>query len=74
VSVWSEKGGGRDVARTGEPDRDADWNWQARRETTTERLDRNWSELRVAHRVSMVGIVFLAIAIVTVAALIYDRH
>jgi hypothetical protein len=38
---------------------DAEWNWQARHETTTERLDRNWGDLIQELRVVQTGVQFL---------------
>lgn len=39
-----------------QPDDDADWNYAARRETPTARLDRNWDDLLQELRVAQTGV------------------
>jgi O-antigen/teichoic acid export membrane protein len=41
------------------PERDAEWDQQARNETPTERLDRNWTDLLQELRVVQTGVQFL---------------
>jgi hypothetical protein len=45
---------------------DADWNRQARNETDTERLDRNWSEILQELRVAQTGVQLLTGLLLTV--------
>ncbi len=41
------------------PERDEDWNGEARNETSTERLDRNWASLLQELRVAQTGVQLL---------------
>ncbi len=41
------------------PERDAQWNWDVRGETSTERLDRNWNALLQELRVLQTGVQLL---------------
>jgi hypothetical protein len=43
----------------GHPEDDADWNSEARNETSTERLDRNWASLLQELRVTQTGVQLL---------------
>ena len=49
-----------------EPGKDADWNYDARRETTTARLDRNWDDLLQELRVAQTGVQLLTGLLLTV--------
>jgi uncharacterized protein involved in cysteine biosynthesis len=47
------------MGREGTTGRDEDWDEQARHETPTERLDRNWGDLLQELRVTQTGVQFL---------------
>ena len=49
-----------------EPGKDADWNYDARRETTTARLDRNWDDMLQELRVAQTGVQILTGLLLTV--------
>jgi len=49
-----------------EPGKDADWNYNARRETTTARLDRNWDDMLQELRVAQTGVQILTGLLLTV--------
>ncbi|GAY07584.1 DUF6328 family protein [Pseudonocardia sp. N23] len=49
-----------------EPESDSAWNWRARRETATERLDRNWADLLQELRVVQTGVQLLTGLLLTV--------
>ena len=49
-----------------EPGNDADWNYNARQETTTARLDRNWDDLLQELRVAQTGVQLLTGLLLTV--------
>jgi len=53
----------RDIDETGD---DADWNFDARHETTTARLDRNWDDLLQELRVAQTGVQLLTGLLLTV--------
>ncbi len=53
----------RDVDRPGE---DADWNFHARHETPTARLDRNWGDMLQELRVAQTGVQLLTGLLLTV--------
>jgi hypothetical protein len=42
-----------------QPERDQGWDWRARQETQTQRLDRNWSSLLQELRVTQTGVQLL---------------
>jgi O-antigen/teichoic acid export membrane protein len=48
-----------DVGEAGHPGRDSGWDEDARHETPTERLDRNWADLLQEVRVVQTGVQFL---------------
>lgn len=48
------------------PEGDADWNYAARRETPTARLDRNWNDLLQELRVAQTGVQLLTGLLLTV--------
>ena len=49
-----------------QPGNDADWNYAARHETTTARLDRNWNDLLQELRVAQTGVQLLTGLLLTV--------
>jgi len=49
-----------------EPGEDADWNYNARHETTTARLDRNWDDMLQELRVAQTGVQLLTGLLLTV--------
>ncbi|MDT0264450.1 DUF6328 family protein [Jatrophihabitans sp. DSM 44399] len=50
---------GEDRVDTDHPERDDSWDQQARHETPTERLDRNWTDLLQELRVVQTGVQLL---------------
>jgi Family of unknown function (DUF6328) len=50
----------------GQPVEDAEWNFRARHETTTARLDRNWGDLLQELRVTQTGVQLLTGLLLTV--------
>jgi hypothetical protein len=57
---------GRDTDPGDELDEDAEWDRRERRETPTERLDRNWADLLQELRVSQTGVQLLTGLLLTV--------
>jgi hypothetical protein len=47
------------VVSVDQPERDEGWDWSARQETETQRLDRNWSSLLQELRVTQTGVQLL---------------